>query len=378
MRKSIEDILYDRRHDPATLPLRAALRIFSLFYGAGIRLRNMLFDRKWLKTYGIPCRVISIGNITVGGTGKTPVTIMTARLLVSAGYRVAVVSRGYGRKSQGIHFVSDASGALASPDEAGDEPHLIASSLPGVPVVVGKDRSAAAIAAFLRFDPDIILLDDAFQHRWLRRDADIVTLDAENPFGSGRLLPRGILRESPKALSRAQAVIVTRCSDDLQYADAERMVRAYNPGIVVFRSRHVPQSIQIPMRSEKLVLSVIAGKKAAALSNIGNPASFHRILESLGAEIALKRSMSDHHRYQSEELERIREEALRSGADFLVMTAKDERNLPEDYRPSVKIPEYVLDIEAILEGDEEKYLELIRPFPSPPVPLPLPAVAGEG
>ncbi|MDP2982509.1 MAG: tetraacyldisaccharide 4'-kinase [Candidatus Latescibacter sp.] len=359
MRKSIEDILYNRRHDPATLPLRAALRIVSLFYGAGIRLRNMLFDRKWLKTYGIPCRVISIGNITAGGTGKTPVTIMTARLLVSAGYLVAVVSRGYGRKSQGIHFVSDASGALASPAEAGDEPHLIASSLPGVPVVVGKDRSAAAITAFLRFEPDIILLDDAFQHRRLRRDADIVTLDAENPFGSGRLLPRGILRESPKALSRAQAVIVTRCSDDLQYADTERMVRAYNPGIAVFRSRHVSRSLRKPWSREKLELSIIAGQKAAALSNIGNPASFHRTLESLGAGIVLKRSMSDHHRYQSGTVERIREEALRSGADFLVMTAKDERNLPEDYRPSGRIPEYVLDIEAVLEGDEEKYLGVV-------------------
>ena len=359
MRTIIEDILHNRRHGPITLPLRAVLRIFSLMYGAGIGLRNMLYDRKRLKTYVVPCRVISIGNIAVGGTGKTPVTIMTARLLFSAGYRVAVVSRGYGRKSRGVLVVSDESGAPASPADAGEEPHLIASSLPGVPVVVGKDRYAAAMAAFVRFKPDIILLDDAFQHRRLSRDVDIVTIDAENPFGNGRLLPRGVLRESPRALSRAQAVIVTRCSDDRQYSEAKRRVYEYNPGISVFRSRHVPRSLRRPWSREELELSTIAGKKAAALSNIVNPASFHRILESLDAEIVLKRSMDDHHRYQSDELERIREEALHSGADSLVMTAKDELNLPENYLSSGRIPEYVLDIEAVLEGDAEKYLSII-------------------
>jgi tetraacyldisaccharide 4'-kinase len=359
MRKIFEDILYDRRHDPATLPLREALRISSLLYGAGSKLRNMLFDRGLMLRYGLPCRVISIGNITVGGTGKTPVAIMTARLLVSADYRVAVVSRGYGRVSRGIQFVSDASGILVSPDEAGDEPHLIASSLPGIPVVVGDDRAEAARAAFQRFEPDFILLDDAFQHRRLHRDFDIVALDAENPFGSGLLLPRGILRESPRALSRAQAVIVTRCSDDNQFAAAEKSVHVYNSGVAVFQSRHVPVSLRLPFSAEKLELSIIAGKKVAALSNIGSPDSFYRTLESLGAKIVFKRSMRDHHRYRTGELEKIIEEVLRSGAEVFIMTAKDERNLPEDYRPSGKIPEYVLDIEAVLEGDEEKYLKLI-------------------
>jgi len=302
--------------------------------------------------------VISIGNIAAGGTGKTPVTIMTARLLVLAGYSAAVVSRGYGRKGSGVLVVSDQSGIRASSAEAGDEPHLIAASLPGVPVVVGKKRYSAAMAAFTRFEPDIILLDDAFQHRRLSRDVDVVTIDAEYPFGNGHFLPRGVLRESPRSLSRAQAVIVTRCNNDRQFSEVKQKVLEFNPGDSIFRSRHVPRTFRIPKGREEFGLSAIAGKKAAALSNIVNPDSFHQLLESLGAEIVLKRSMDDHHKYRSEELEQIRKDALLSGADILVMTAKDERNLPEDYSPSGKIQEYVLDIEAILEGEEDKYIRL--------------------
>jgi tetraacyldisaccharide 4'-kinase len=359
MRKSIRDILYDHRKDPSNFPLRSLLRILSYLYGAGVFIRNTLYDWKILKTLTIPAKVISIGNITAGGTGKTPVTIMTARLLIQAGYSLSVVSRGYRRKGNGILVVSDKSGINAKAVQAGDEPHIIASSLHGVPVVVGKNRSAAATRAFERFNPDIILLDDAFQHRRLNRDADIVTIDAENPFDTGYLLPRGALRESPRALARAHAVIITRCDDERNFLDVKKKIFEYSPGIPIFTSRHIPRSFRRPGNGKELDLSSIAGKKIAALSNIANPDSFHRMLESLGAEIVLKRSMDDHHKYNLDEFENIRKDVLLSEAELMVMTAKDERNLPEDYCPSVLLCEYVLDIETVLDGDEKKYVSLI-------------------
>ncbi|MFA6470485.1 MAG: tetraacyldisaccharide 4'-kinase [Candidatus Latescibacterota bacterium] len=359
MRKIIRDILYDNRKDLSSFPLRAALRVISWLYCAGALLRNMLYDRKLLKTFTVPCRVISIGNIIAGGTGKTPVTIMTARLLALAGYRVAVVSRGYKRNGSGVLAVSDSTGIQASSADSGDEPYLIAASLPGVPVVVGKERYSAAMEAFNRFDPDIILLDDAFQHRRLSRDADVVTLDANYPFGNGYFLPRGVLRESPRSLSRAQTVIVTRSTSGRQFSEVTQKVLEFNPGVSIFRSRHGARTFRNPTGREEFELSAIKGKKIAALSNIVNFASFYQLLESLGAEIVLKRPMDDHHKYLLEELEQIREDALLSGAELLVMTAKDERNLPVEYSPSVRIQEYVLDIEALLEGEESTYISCV-------------------
>lgn len=358
MRSLIEDILHDRRRDLATLPLRAALRGLSGLYGAVTRTRTGLYGRGWLHSDSVPCRVVSIGNITAGGTGKTPVVIMTARMLREAGISVAVVSRGYGSGVNEARMVSDRDSILLPPAKAGDEPHLVAASLPGVPVAAGVRRFEAARLAWERFRPDIILLDDAFQHLPLRRDADLVTLDSSRPFGNGHLLPRGTLREHPRALGRASAVLFTRYVKDTPSEELERLVHRFRPGLPVFYSRHAPVGVRRIFDEAKTTPGSLRGKRIAALSNIADPDSFHRTLESLGAEILWRCVYPDHYRYRTGEPERIGRAAREHGAEAVILTAKDERDIPEgaDFDG---LEALVLEIEAVLIGDRERYLRLV-------------------
>jgi len=360
VRSYIADIMYDRRKDFASLPLRGVLRFLSVIYSLVISVRNYLYDKQVFTTKDLSCRVVSIGNLTVGGTGKTPATIMTAKLLMDGGYKVAVVSRGYGRKKKSPLVVSDGVKILATSAESGDEPHIIASSLTGVPVVVGADRYRAAEFAFQRFRPDVIVLDDALQHRRLYRNADIVTLDAEDPYGNDYLLPRGILRESPWSLSRAKAVIITRYHDDMHRERIERMVKYYNPYVPIFFSKHVPKALRIPFSDQCRNPEFVKDKKIAALSNIASPSSFRQTLVSLGGDVAMHHIMDDHHRYTVQELQRLEREILDNGTDILVMTAKDERNLPGSYRFNT-VQAFVLDIEASIMEQSEDYLKIVEP-----------------
>ena len=286
---------------------------------------------------------------------------MTARMLQKAGYSVAVVSRGYRGKARAPLVVSDGSDVCVSPVEAGDEPHIIARALPGTPVVVGKKRYRAAQLASERFKPKVIILDDGLQHRRLYRTVDVVTIDAENPFGNEHILPRGILRESPYVLKRVQAVIVTRFREEYNRDKIERFLKFYGCQAPIFWSNHVPVGFRKPGSETMLELEAIRGRKIAVLSNIAHPGSFHQMLESLGGDIIVKHIMADHHRYKEEELKEIEMSDRDAGADLLVMTAKDERNLPEYY--SVKLLEkLVLDIKAVLLGNQEKYLEIVSPY----------------
>ena len=360
MKEYITTLVRERRIDDAPLVLRIVLHIFSLLYATVTGIRNRLYDRNILKARDVPCRVVSIGNLTVGGTGKTPVTIMTARILVTGGCRVAVVSRGYGRSTQETIIVSDGDQIHAGPDLAGDEPHLIAESLPGVPVVVGADRHLAAMTAYERFKPDVILLDDGFQHRRLNRQVDIVTVDAHEPYGSGYVLPRGILRESPRGLSRAQAVVVTRCNEDTTRDHIERLIRYYDCDVDIYWSAMVPSGLREPNTHEYRDLAVVAGMKVFALCNIAVPEQFHGMLVRLGASIVAYRCFEDHHRYTIEELTRIEEEAVQNEAGMIIMTAKDERNLPDGYVFS-PLPVYVLDIDAQLLDHEHEYSAAVIP-----------------
>ncbi|HDY87931.1 MAG TPA: tetraacyldisaccharide 4'-kinase [bacterium] len=360
MRKLIEDILYDRRKDAVTLPLRFVLRFFASVYNYVTSIRNFLYNKRILKAKDVPCRVISIGNLIVGGTGKTPVTMMTAKMLKEAGKSVVVISRGYKGQSKDPIVVSDGSSVLVSSIECGDEPHIIASSLQGVPVVVGRDRFAAAMMAYKRFKPDVIVLDDAMQHRRIYRNVDIITMDADNPLGTEYLLPHGLFRESPYSIRRAKAVVITRLTDEHNRERIERMVRYYNRNVLIFWSTNVAVGLREPGSSDKTGLDAVKGKKIAALSNIANPLSFYRLLESLGYTIVFKQVMPDHHRYTFAELDYIEKNSLKAGAELLIMTAKDERNFPADYNVKI-IEKRVLDIEAVIVEEIEEYMKIIAP-----------------
>lgn len=360
MASMIQDIIYGRRQDAVTLPVRCFLRILAMVYGAGVQIRNLLYETGVLKARHVPCRVVCIGNITAGGTGKTPVTVMTARLLMDRGVKTSVVSRGYKRKGKASLVVSEGDGPLVSPEDAGDEPHILASLLPGVPVVVGSDRHAAAMFAYDRFKPDIIICDDAFQHRRLYRDIDIVAAPADNPIGSEYLLPRGLLRESPYGLKRAKAVVVTRMEASHDRERISRMVRFYAREPELFWCQIKISGLREPGKTELLDISAISGKKITALSNNADPSSFYKMLEERGADIVLKKQFNDHHRYTPDEIDSVMNQAVQAGAELIIMTAKDERNLP-DTSPVKEIPLLVLDITAELIENEDGFVKMIFP-----------------
>jgi tetraacyldisaccharide 4'-kinase len=358
MRKIFTDIFRNSCSHRTCAILSIVLSIGEIGFRIIVWIRNFLYDRNILEKRIIPCKVISIGNITIGGTGKTPLVIMIADMLKSHGKNVAVVSRGYKGSAQTPIVVSDGSSVVASSRDAGDESLVIASALSGIPIVIGKNRVAASELAYRRFKPDVIILDDGMQHRRLHRDRDIVVLRGDNPFGNGHLLPRGILREPPFSLSRAHAVVVTHCRDEQTQVTIERTVREFNPHIPIFFANHVPLGLRHPFGTMRVSGECIQGQKVGALSNIAYPESFHRLIESLGVMVVWKSAFEDHHRYTSKELERIEKEAIGHGAETLIMTAKDERNLPDNYDVQ-SIEKLVLDITIDFVKGKDEFLQLL-------------------
>lgn len=300
------------------------LFLLSLVYRAGVGLRNFLYDTGVLRAHRMPCTVISVGNIMVGGTGKTPMVIMLADMLKGRGFRPAILSRGYGgerREAGRACVVSDGREVLMGPEEAGDEPVLIAQRAPDVPVIVARDRSRAGLLAVERFDADVLILDDGFQHRRLARDIDIVLLDERRPFGNGFMLPRGGLREPRTALRRADAVIMTSTGA------ADDLLPAGLPPVPVFRGRRRPVDLVRGREKDPCPLAWLAGKRVCAFSGIARPDSFRRILEPLCGEVASFLPFPDHHVYTAEDVACIRKACRDGDAQILVTTEKDGTRL---------------------------------------------------
>jgi tetraacyldisaccharide 4'-kinase len=261
--------------------------------------------------------VISVGNLTVGGTGKTPVVAWLCRYLLERGFRPAVVSRGYGGAAgKGPVTVSTGRGPLIGPAVSGDEPYMLARQLAGISVVVGSDRTAGAARAE-QLQADAVVLDDGFQHRRLARDLDIVLLDSRDPFGNGSLLPAGILREPKSSLRRADMVILTRCTPGEETGEIEDEVRRFNPEAPVLHSE-VGGSGFVDFHGETSPVP----SRAVAFCGIGSPGSFRSVLERCGVEIVEFHPFRDHHPYRPEEIERLRRSADAQGA-ALVTTEKD-------------------------------------------------------
>lgn len=312
--------------------LKTVLSLAALGYGSGMMLRGALYRSGCLTSRELPCRVVSIGNITLGGTGKTPMTLYLARLLHRLGLRPAVISRGYrgGAEKEG-GVVSDGNSLLLGPAAAGDEPVLMARHLPGIPVVVGQDRIRAGRIAMARFGADVLLLDDAFQHLRLRRSFDCVLLDAVAPLGNGRLFPRGPLREPVSALVRADVLILTRTDAPgaaIGWPKALKHRRSIR-NKPVFRAVHRPyayavsggpESLRPPETSDP---ECLRGHRAFAFSGIARNDEFHRTVEGFGCRLVGSIGFADHHPYTAKDLETVFQAAKRAGADRLVTTEKD-------------------------------------------------------
>ncbi len=343
-RDRITGVLWSRPGEATAPVLGAGLRALSIGYGVAVRLRAFLYHRGWLAVRSLPRPVVSVGNITVGGTGKTPLILYLADRLRRARYRPAVVSRGYGGTAQaGGAVVSDGDGERASLDvaKAGDEPFLMARRLKTVPVVVGRDRHRAGTIAVDRFSPDLILLDDGFQHLRLRRNLDIVLADARRPLGNGYLLPRGPLREPATALSRAHGAVLTRCdrADD-GGAGAEATLRRFLPaGAPVFRSVHHPVIRSLhrgtagafptsPNSFEIQILMASPDRGTLVFSGIADNAEVERSAVALGATVVGRVGFPDHHAYTADDISKVVEAARKAGAEILLTTEKDAVRLP--------------------------------------------------
>jgi len=313
----IQRLWNDDERKPGDGLLRVFLRALSIPYAGVVFCRNRLFDRGVFRQKKLPCPVISVGNLTVGGTGKTPTVIAIARLLQQKGRHPAVLSRGYGGKStRPVDVVSDGVHTLISWHDAGDEPVLIAHSLPGVPVIAGAKRYLTGKAAMEQFGADVLVLDDAFQHRQLHRDVDIVLIDGKRPLGNGFLLPRGPLREGLPALRRATMLLRTGLSNDSAPLSAELSLPS-------FRGAHKPEGIVSGKSGHVMPLETLRGEKVMAFAGIGYPETFRKGLSTLGAEIVATRDFPDHHPYSERDLDELRRLADRSGATMLLTTEKD-------------------------------------------------------
>ena len=305
------------------------LQLLSVFYALAVHLRHTLYRLRVARQRSLELKVISVGNITLGGTGKTPAVIQIAGLLQRNRKRPAVISRGYGRKdSSGIVVVSDGEKVLVDAETGGDEPVLIGSVLPQVPIVVGSDKYQAAAFAKQKFDIDTVVLDDGFQHLRLKRDLDIVLVDAADPFGNGRLFPAGILREPLTALKRAQAVLIT--GED-RAADLGRL-----KGIIgrftearIFTSRQEPADMIDIITGDVRPLSALRGTTVLAFSGIARPESFAALLRALGADIRAMIAYPDHYAYIESDLAALFQKAADEDIGMMITTEKDAVRLKQ-------------------------------------------------
>jgi tetraacyldisaccharide 4'-kinase len=333
--KKIESIMNSKRKADL-ISIESFLFALSLIYGRAVKTRAFLYNKGILLSKKLPCAVISIGNITVGGTGKTPMTIYVAKLLKGIGYRVVVISRGYkGSEEKTGGIVSDGKTIFMNAYESGDEPYMIAKKLHNIPVVIGRNRFNAGITALKNFHPDVMVLDDAYQHLHLKRDINIVLLDSICPFGNKNLLPRGTLRESPTSLKRSDVVIQTRSeaaevNEDKIYS----VIKSYAGDKPIFKAMHIPyiykvlkkgelSSQTIEERSTKHSIELLQGRKAFIFSGIARNIDFYNTVIKYNCQVTGFLEFTDHHHYSDKDINNILLSAKESNADYIVTTEKD-------------------------------------------------------
>jgi len=332
----------------------AVLRVCSVIYRAVLVLRNSAWRFRLWKPVRVPAAVVSVGNLTVGGTGKTTCVEWVARVLTGKGKRVAVLSRGYGGRGGSYWLRSEGKRLLVDGRDAGDssgladEPKLLALRLAGIPVLVGADRAKSADIACERLGADALIMDDGFQHRRLARDCDIVLVHARLSGERWRLLPRGPLREPWSALRRAHILIVTHADEAPKEAEALRLrLRMLCPDAVVAEASHEPYALANVFAGQSVGLSELQGKTVALLSSIGDPEGFEASLRTLGAQTAWHHALPDHHAYTKEDWRQVCERIKSGPVEAVVTTLKDWMRLEriiKDAKGAAEVPLWVLKV----------------------------------
>ena len=375
------DVILERREGGRANALKFVLGGFARLYERAVQTRLGLYRRRLFRAQELGCPVVSIGNLTVGGTGKTPVAEMLARELQKRGRRVAILSRGYksvprpfmqrlrNRLSKNLdlfppRIVSDGNQVLLDSRRAGDEPHMLAKNLPGVCVLVDKDRVKSGLHALRHCGSDRWLLDDRLQYQRLRHRLDIVLVDHQSPFGNEHLLPRGTLREPPRNLRRASYIIVTKCGPAPDGALLARL-RRLNPTAAIIECNHAPRHWEDIRTGEKFPLDHLRGRHVGAMSGIARPESFEEGVRELGAIVEITKAFADHHRFTKKEILRFLEWCDRRSLDALVTTEKDAVRFPEIDNPPVPMLFLRVEIEILRGG--EHWEELLRRLSGPPV-----------
>ncbi len=335
------------------------LAFFCRLYGAGVGIRQWGYQCGLMKRESLPGAVVSIGNLTAGGTGKTPAVLFLASWAAESGYRVAVLSRGYGGKyGPEVLVVSDGTHLTASPRESGDEPYLLAKRLQNVPVLVSRKRYQAGWYAHEKLGCDFFILDDGFQHVGLERDLDLVLIDSESPFGNGYLLPLGPLREPVDHLSRADACVLTRFKDPSSGDGTLSALKKRFPGKHFFCANHVPEKVVFPGSGKELEPEHLKGKRVVAFAGIAKPDTFRLTLETLGADLAGFRSFRDHYSFRPEDIRSLITFKQSVGAGYLLTTEKDWVRIAS-IGPEISEIGY-LSIRFSLIKDEDAFFRMIR------------------
>ncbi len=367
-------VIFEERHDWKANLTRALLFGLSKIFQVAVKIRRWLYNFRILRDKTLGVQVIAIGNLTVGGTGKTPVVEKFARELRDAGRNVAILSRGYRSKPAPLHtrlvnkillredqtpprVVSDGKSLLLDSEMAGDEPYMLASNLKDVVVLVDKDRVKSGRYAIEKFGCDTLLLDDGFQYWDLRgRRHDVVLIDRQQPFGNEHLLPRGTLREPPSHLARAHTIFITK--SDGKTAELRERIASLNSTAAVIECIHQPLYFEDVFTGERKGLELLIGKKVASLSGIAQPESFEQSLVKLGGELVYSKRFADHHRFTQQEILNAINRAKKRQAEIIVTTQKDAVRFPKIDRRDV--PFYFMRVEIKIVAGANDFQDCVR------------------
>lgn len=368
------EVIFEQRRGKRAAVVRMLLLSLSKVFLVAVKSRRFLYNFRILRDRTLGVQVIAIGNLTVGGTGKTPVVEKFARELKDQGRTVAILSRGYRSKPPPLtrrllnkllfkedttppRVVSDGKSLLLDSETAGDEPYMLASNLKDVIVLVDKDRVKSGRYAIEKFGCDTLLLDDGFQYWRLRgRRMDVVLVDCQQPFGNEHLLPRGTLREPPSHLARANTVFITKSEGDL--SALRKRITTVNPTARIVECVHHPLYFEDVFNGDRFGLDALQGKKIATLSGIAQPESFERSLTNLGAEMVYSRRFADHHRFSQQEILNVINRSKKKQAEVIITTQKDAVRFPKIDRRD--LPIHFMRVEIKIISGAKDFQDCVR------------------